>query len=226
MQNPANQIPGILASLKTLPIKAAPLPRISPAKKTVMKPLKNNWQAKWIGFEVTHPKLQELADASEKFCARLFNNAPDKSLLVIVGDYGTGKSHAAKSIASYAQAASASSYAHGKWPGGRLPETLFISWPEAVSEFAEKRFYLVQDAMRAELVILDDIGSENDPWKVGTEKLVQILSRRERMFTVITTNIQPQLWAEMFDGRTADRLLRNSIVVNLAGVTSYALQPK
>lgn len=81
----------------------------------------------------------------------------------------------------------------------------------------------MEDAFNSDLVIIDDVGSENDPWKVCADRFCQILSRREKRFTVITTNVKPEQWAERFDGRISDRLMRSSVVVSI-GATSYALK--
>lgn len=115
-----------------------------------------------------------------------------------------------------------SAYETRRWPGGRFPQSIFVAWPEAAAQFGEKNYSVVQDAIGNELVILDDIGAENDPWKICADKLCQILTRREQMFSIVTTNVQPADWTEKFDGRIHDRLLRNSVVVDLTGVPSYS----
>jgi hypothetical protein len=43
-------------------------------------------------------------------------------------------------------------------------------------------------------LIIDDLGAGHDPSGVGTDKLCQVLSRREEMWTLITTNIMPVAW--------------------------------
>ena len=109
-----------------------------------------------------------------------------------------------------------------KWPNH--PSAIFLQWPELAVEFAAKNFSAVQDANSSDLLVLDDIGADNDPWSVARDMLCQILSRRERKFTVVTTNIQMQDWAEKFDVRINDRLMRNSIIVDLSNVPSYSNQ--
>jgi len=83
---------------------------------------------------------------------------------------------------------------------------------------------MIHDAMDSDLLIVDDIGAENDPWKICADKLCQVMSRREKRFTVITTNIQPAQWAQVFDDRINDRLLRNSVVVDISNVKSYSIR--
>jgi DNA replication protein DnaC len=189
-----------------------------------MNPCKTKWQQKWLRLNVVVPQLQELAESAEAFCGRWMNNNTTKSLLVIVGGFGSGKTHTARAIFRFCSAAATNAFETEKWGRQKFPESIFVSWPEAANEFNEKNYSLLQDILEDELVILDDIGAENDPWKICSDKLCQILSRRERKFTVITTNIQPTEWPTKFDGRINDRLLRNSVVIDLTGAPSYSLR--
>ena len=189
-----------------------------------MKTLRNKWQQKWIGLDVVHPDLQTLADEAESFCSRWFDNLPNKTLLVVSGETGSGKTHVAKAVYRFCIAASTKAFDSKKWGHHKMPDSIFISWPEAANQFNDKNISIIQDAVENDLTILDDVGAENDPWKICADKLCQILSRREKKFTVITTNIPPAKWATEFDIRINDRLLRNSVVVDISKVPSYALR--
>ena len=182
----------------------------------------NRWQAKWLGLDTRGaPQIQQLADEAEKFCARWFKNQPVKSLMVITGEVRTGKSHTAKKIFRFCHTAAFTAFEGQKWGTRAIPSSLFLSWPEVVAQLSEKNRSIMEDAFAADLLVLDDIGADNDPWKVGTDALCQILSRREQKFTVITTNIHSVGWLERFDQRIADRLLRNSVVLDLSQVKPY-----
>lgn len=177
------------------------------------RPLANAWQRKWIALEVTHPRLQKLADAAEMFCARWLKQNP--LLLYICGPTGTGKSHVARSILRFCRASAS-----------RVSRTRMLSvaawrWPELADEFKTKNFSALEDLFATDLAILDDLGAEDDPFNIAAEKLCQILSRREKKFTVITSNKAPEEFAAI-DPRIADRLFRNSEILDLAGVTSFA----
>ena len=174
---------------------------------------------------MVHPTIQDVADAAEKFCGRWYRNHPAKSMLIIYGDTGCGKTHTAKAIFKFAMKSASSAFDSKAWGMDSRPSSMFISWPEAASQFGEKNFGVVEDAMNESLLILDDVGAENDPWNVCKDKLCQILSRRENKFTVVTTNIEPDNWSKKFDIRIEDRLLRNSIVKHMkAG--SYAVHKR
>jgi len=75
----------------------------------------------------------------------------------------------------------------------------------------------MQDSMQADILFLDDIGAESDKYKSAenVDALCQLLSRRERKWTLVTTNFRTEQWDQQFDARVADRLMRNSIVCDL-----------
>lgn len=173
---------------------------------------------------MVNPLIQELADKVESFCSRWYQNAPVNSLLVLVGGYGCGKTHTAKAVARFCRISSLSAFETKAWGNAQVPRTTFMPWPEIANEIAESKNEWLTDAIDCELLVLDDVGAENDPWKRCADKLCQILSRREKKFTILTTNIKPESWPAQFDGRITDRLLRNSVVVDLSSTESYAMR--
>ena len=170
------------------------------------------------------PAIQKVADAAEGFAKRWYHNDPSPSLLVLVGISGSGKTHIAKAIFRFARKASSNAHEKGGWKSNS-PDSLYLSWPETTDHLKAGDYYIIDEAIRSSLLVLDDLGAEHDPSRNAADKLCQILSRRERKFTIVTTNIIPEAWAERFDVRIADRFLRNSVVVDLLTVPSYALIP-
>lgn len=166
-----------------------------------------------------------MATETQAFAERFFSNWRDKSLLVISGKTGTGKTHTCEGLYNWATTVRLHIAARGAWPVHEVPSIMWKSWPLACNQINENMTDFIEDAHKAALLILDDVGAENDPWKKGADRLCQLLSKRERDFTVVTTNLKPEVWAEKYDVRVADRLLRNSVVVNLEGVPSFATQP-
>jgi DNA replication protein DnaC len=161
-----------------------------------------------------------MADEAQRFCARWLRNEPAPGLLVLAGNSGTGKTHVARAIHNFASLTAWNAFEGGKW-GLRVPTVLFLRWPEVCDGMKQGSYGVIDDAANAGLLVVDDVGAEHDPSRNATDKLCQILSRREKRFTVITTNIGPDAWGQRFDLRVADRLLRNSVVLNL-DVPSYA----
>lgn len=178
-----------------------------------------DWQKRHLRLDDCDARIVELANAAQQF-AKWFATDDKlfaKNLLVISGDSGTGKTHTAKSLYRWARNHS-----------GRLGASIeWFAWPEACSAILDDNFTgCIRDMIEADFLALDDIGAETDRYKTGalTDKLCQVLSRREKKWTVITTNIPPSEWANRFDVRVADRLLRNSTVCDLAGVQSYSVR--
>lgn len=183
----------------------------------------SKWGKKWLKLDCHDPRLENLAFKAEKFCGRWFRFNPNPSLLVMAGEPNSGKTHTAKRIAAWAQAAAMKAFDDGlgkTWK--RLPSVVYLNWPEVVDSFRENFTGTMDDMLSAGLLVLDDVGAEYDPTQNATNKLCQILTRREKEFTVITTNVNPISWADKFDARICDRFLRNSEVVDLFGVRSYA----
>jgi DNA replication protein DnaC len=190
-----------------------------------MKPCATKWQQKWLNLEITHPLVQEVATAAEEYCTRWFNNDRSKPLLVLVGDTGTCKTHVARKIFNFCHAMNTMAFQTGKHGTFSKPSAMFYSWPNTVLKFEDKPVarMIVEDASECTLRVIDDIGAENDPWGNAKDLLCQILTRSENAFTVVTTNIDPKEWTTKFDIRIADRLMRNSVIRSLRGVTSYAI---
>ncbi len=188
-----------------------------------MTPCKNNWQNKWLKLDCHDPKLQAMADTVEKYCGRWFRYNPHPGLLVLAGECNSGKTHSARRIALWAQSVAMKAFEDG---GGKtwkkFPSVVYLRWPEVVDSFRDNLTGSMDDMLSAGLLILDDVGAEYDPTQNATNKLCQVLNRREKEFTVITTNITVESWGEKFDIRISDRFLRNSEVVDLFGIPSYA----
>jgi DNA replication protein DnaC len=182
-----------------------------------MQPARTVWQQKWLKLDCYDPSIQALADTVEAFCKRLWLGRTEMSTLVLVGEYGCGKTHCARQIFKWWEAVSSAAPRQTSF-------STYVLWPSVVDSFNDRQEGLLYDARQASLMVLDDVGAEHDPFKRSPAKLCQILSGRERKHNVITTNIKPEAWGRVFDGRVADRLMRNSEVVSLFGVKSYAMR--
>jgi DNA replication protein DnaC len=130
------------------------------------------------------------------------------SWLLLIGNYGCGKTHLAAAIANEAV--------------GRGVPTLFLTVPDLLdwlrfaygnsSQPFEERF---EEIRNIQLLVLDDLGTQNaTPW--AQEKLFQIINHRyvNRLPMVITTNIN----LEELDGRIASRL--NDELVQKINITA------
>ena len=170
----------------------------------------------------THPKVTEAVEAATSHCFSWFKRLNDvRTLLVLAGVSGCGKTMIASYCANWCASAAFNAYHRGHWPNA-IPSVKFVRWPEIADEINSKNFSCLPDLKAAKYLVIDDIGAEKDPFKDATDKLCQILTARERMWTLVTTNVVQEEWAARFDIRVSDRLLRRSTVVDMRDVPSYA----
>lgn len=185
-------------------------------------PCETLWQRKWLRLDCHCQEIQEMATAAQAFCKRWFYNSAGPTLFVLAGNPSVGKTHLAASIFTVCSKLGMKAWEAGGWSLiGHVPCCSYCSWPVATDCFKAGAYGALEDYLKADLLVIDDIGAEHDPSKNAADKLCQILSARESKFTVITTNIPPGNWAERFDVRIADRLLRNSEVIDLFSVKPY-----
>lgn len=202
-------IQGSLASLRT----AATMEKLPDAR----------WNAKWLKLETTHhKKLKELEREVGRFCFGCWLTPGNGRLLVLFGNNGSGKTHCAEAVRDWAKAVG-----HGKKfvkQENHIShlDCLYWHWPAALDALKNQQWELVDGMMEATLLIIDELGGGHDPSRVGVDKLCQVLSRRETMWTLVTTNILSGAWVEHFDRRVASRLLRNATLVDLSTVPDYS----
>ena len=148
-------------------------------------------------FEDFDPSISGTVTAFEE--AMSFAQDPSHRWLVLSGPVGVGKTHLAVAIAQYA-------IEHHKMPPyfaavPDLMDHLRSTFAPGAAEGYDDRF---EEIRNAQLLVLDDLGTENaTPW--AQEKLYQIINHRyiERLPTVITTNVD----LKKIDDRVASRML-------------------
>ena len=223
-------LPATLARLErtygAAPQAAPTPPHCSPPStpKKRKKPLKTEWQRKWLDLEVVRPQVQTAADAVQKWAAKFSKNDKEIRLLVIVGDYGVGKTEIAERLKTWARAVRTTIWGMG-WPAP--PRVEFVEFGKvAFLETDEFKNWLDghnQPGAETDLMFVEDIGAEVDKFSKGepTERLRQILNDMKNRFVVVTTNVPVAEWEKRWDGRIMDRLFRNSKIIQMTGVPSY-----
>jgi DNA replication protein DnaC len=143
--------------------------------------------------------------------------------LVIYGNNGAGKSHTAKAIHRWAGAVAMNLPLVNSEENDSmsLATSAFVNWGRTVDRLKAGEWELIDNLLPANLLVIDDLGAEHDPSKVGMSKLYQILERREWKWTVITTNTTPDRWEEKFERRVASRLLRNTVLIDVSEVPDF-----
>jgi DNA replication protein DnaC len=171
-----------------------------------------------------HPEAAKLAMAVERWCKRCITRDAHPRLMVICGANGIGKSMAARAAARYVTCAAITGWEMGYWP--EPPRVRLIAWSRIAGVVPSERSgdgAAWDLAIDMDVVVLDDVGAEVDRFKndLPVENLRLILEERRDKWTLITTNLFPEDFADKWDDRVADRLYRNSEVIALRSIQSY-----
>lgn len=214
-----------LKSIATRP-NSPPPPKsllVARGKLTNYPKLESPWQRKWLGLAITHPDIQAAAKTVETFCGGFYHGKPAERL-ILCGPTGNGKTSIATSIAKWATIIAIEAYTKKHWPNP--PRTTLVRWQSVIDDIEERSTALALDPLLdSELLVVDDIGAETDRFKSGkpVDALTQLLSQAQgRTWLVITTNIGPDEWPTKWGDRVEDRLLRDSVVIDLSAVPSWA----
>lgn len=179
-----------------------------------------NPQLKQVNFDSYQPLNDQLIKA-KAICERyasVFDLDKPRNLLLI-GNYGTGKSHLAVSAAKEVM--------HKKYMSA-----LFISTPKLLTKLRstynrnsyESEGNIINQLSSVSLLVLDDIGSEqskpsNDineqSW--ATSKIFEIIDNRIGRHTIFTTNYDVNELQQRLGGRNFSRMMENTHVVKMFG---------
>ncbi len=135
---------------------------------------------------------------------------PTQRWLVLSGPVGVGKTHLAVAIAQYAIEQNSMAAYFAAVPD--LMDHLRSSFAPASEEGYDERF---EEIRTAQLLVLDDLGTENaTPW--AQEKLYQIINHRyvERLPTVITTNVEMRKIDDRISSRMLDHRLATVVEID------------
>lgn len=184
---------------------------------------RRTWLDKWLGLKTDHhPQLRDLEFEVYGFCAAYAKKPSQGYRLIIYGNNGAGKSHTGRAIHRWASRLAIDlPWVMGE-AGPRLSEAAMVNWPRFVDRLKSDNWDLADEYVGKDMLIIDDLGAEHDPSKVGIEKLYWILEKRERRWTVITTNLLIEEWESKFEKRIASRLARNSRTVSVENVPDYS----
>ena len=194
-----------------------------------MNELRTPWQRRILALEVTHPAVQKLADVVESYAAGMMD-ADTRRKLVIIGECGNGKTHVLECLWRWHRSIPISRWPRSNHDTGNDGFSCELAeWPSTVdSVIRDGEDGRWQDLRQCGLLLLDDIGREVDQYKAGmhTMHLATLLGARQGLWTVVTTNIPASRWHKHWDQRVADRLFRDSRIVDLGDCPSFAFTSK
>lgn len=182
------------------------------------------FRKKLLGLDEGHdPRIETLARFGEWFFRFCINNERSKgTTLLLCGGTGTGKSHVAKAVHSQISAWAVGASFGAGWKG-RFPFTQWIDWPFLVESDRATIFdERLADIRDAQVVFIDDVGSESDKFKngEGASRLRRVLSDCENKWLLITSNFSKAAFSSRYDARISDRLSA-AHWCDLSGVPSY-----
>lgn len=141
--------------------------------------------------------------------------------LLIYGNNGCGKTHSAKALFRWACNVALKLPLQLGEDGARLSNAEYVHWPRLMRRKREEIVERLDEVCAADLLVVDDIAAEHDPWGLAKAELYILLERRECRWTILTTNVGPESWDDRLERRIASRFLRNCDLVELSEVPDW-----
>lgn len=179
-----------------------------------------NLSLKQASFEIYFPTNEQLSKA-KIICERYASNfdLDNPCNLLLIGNYGTGKSHLAVSTAK--------EVIYKKYMSA-----LFISTPKLLTKLRstykrnnfESEEGIINQLSRVSLLVLDDLGSEQSKpssdtneqtW--ATSKIFEIVDNRIGRHTIFTTNYDINELQQRLGGRNFSRMMEKTVPVKMYG---------
>lgn len=184
--------------------------------------LRRSWLDKFIRLQTAgDPALERLESAIYEFCRGYAKIPGVGRRMLIYGDAGCGKTHTARAVHRWARKSSPALPLIAVEEHLERPSSTFLHWPTIVDGFKSGEWLIVEEAIESSLLVVDDIGAEHDPSRIGIEKLYRILEARASRWTLLTSNVGPDNWETKFERRIASRFLRNCDLVDLSEVMDW-----
>lgn len=176
-------------------------------------------------------KIKRYSPVHESLCLALHIMAGDwyqrknPRCLIISGDTGCGKTHSTNNFYKYCRATAIKALYGGGWTL-RTPSPHWVHWPDAMASYADGAVWsdLFPSLADPVMLFLDDVGQEADKYKSGdmNRALLSVLSARQHKYTILTTNVHPDRFVEVYGRAVEDRLYRsNGMLVDLWGAPSF-----
>jgi len=98
-----------------------------------------------------------------------------------------------------------------------------VQWTPFLRKLRGAEYWRLDDAIDANLLLLDDIGASSDS-SFSLEQLYSLLESRIRKWTVITSNLTLEEIGQRMDTRIASRLIRHNNVCVEVDTVDFSLR--
>jgi len=200
-----------------------------------------DWQWHLTGAETAPERViaDDMLRSAREFVADMANGAEPR-WLVLVGRSGSGKTYLAERIVEWVKQHGRSVYMRERQNQGRdgvsslwtyaQAGPFMCRWAKLLSQLRSGQYYRLEDAADDWFKAIDDLGTDSagadgEATQFAVQKMGDLLDRRLRKWTVITTNFNRAQIAEKFDVRIASRLMRHgSVIVDAEGLRDYGIR--
>lgn len=188
-----------------------------------------DWQWHLTGAETPaeRAKCAEMLRMGREFVADMARGNEPR-WLVLVGLNGCGKTYLAERITAWVREHGRAIYERERAKAGAegveslwtyaQEGPMFRRWQNLLTRLRQGEYYRLETDCRDWFKVIDDlgvgaIGSDGEATGFAVQKMGELLDRRLRKWTVITTNYTGRQIAERFDTRIASRLIRGGNAV-------------
>lgn len=203
------------------------------------------WDWKWhlVGNETAEERenLALMLDAAQKFIASIAAGE-DPRWLSLLGPSGAGKTHLAERLDEWMRRYGPGMYdrhhrakidpTHQDYLAGYIyaqEGRVLVKWGTLIEEARGRDFHRYNRACKDYYKVIDDLGANcanasGDITPFAVQTIAEVLERRLRRWTVITSNFTRKQFAEKFDVRISSRLMRGNNVIVESKVRDYAIR--
>jgi DNA replication protein DnaC len=200
-----------------------------------------DWQWRLTGAETAPERVivDDMLRNARQFIADIVNGAEPR-WLVLVGESGCGKTYLAERIVAWLKIYGRGVYTRERERLKRNGVSSFwlyaqagpfmCRWSRLLGQLRSGEYHRLDVAAEDWFKAIDDLGTDalgadGEATQFAVSKMGDLLDRRLRKWTVITTNFSRKQIAEKFDVRIASRLMRHgSVIVDATGLRDYGLR--